>query len=95
MTSGNAEGKEIAPGEIRRCRKGWALRTIGFLETGAREAFLAGKVGVEDTKAILEQTKKAKESCQSGDVNACEVLAQLTADLSQESLDEAEAESQG
>ncbi len=94
MTSGNAEGKEIAPDKIGGCRREWALRTIGFLETGARQAFLAGEVGVEDTKTILSQMKKAKESCQSGDVNACEVLAQLTADLSQESLEETEAESQ-
>ena len=95
MTSGNADGKDeniIAPDEIARCDRERALRTIGFLDTGVRQAFLAGEVGVEDTKTILDQMKKAKERCQSGDVNACQVLAQLTADLSQESLEEAESQ---
>lgn len=95
MTSGNADVKEedtIAPDEIGGCDKERALRTIGFLETGVRQAFLVGEVGVEDTKAILDQMKKARERCQSGDVNACQVLAQLTADLSQESLEEAESQ---
>ena len=68
------------------------MRTIGFLETGVRQAFLAGEVGVEDTQTILDQMKKARERCQSGDVDACQVLAQLTADLSQESSEETEAQ---
>jgi len=95
VTSRNAEGKGesvIAPDEIGGCNKERALRTIGFLDTGVRQAFLAGEVGVEDTKTILDQMKKARERCQSGDVNACQVLAQLTAGLSQESLEEAESQ---
>lgn len=59
---------------VNACSPKHALRTIRLLEKGARQAFLDGEVGLEDTKVILDRVKEAVQRCQAGDANACQVL---------------------
>ena len=73
----------IIPEETGRCNREQAMRTMRLLEKGVRQAFLDGEVTVGDTEAILDRVNKAKERCESGDVSACEVLADLTTELTQ------------
>lgn len=73
----------VIPGEEESCNREEALKTIRLLEKGSRQAFLDGEVSVEDTKRILDRVKEAKESCETGDVNACLVLDELVAQLTE------------
>jgi len=65
------------------CDKEHALRTMRLLERGARQAFLDGELGIEDTKLILDRVKEAKQRCEAGDVNSCLVLNELVTGLTE------------
>ena len=65
------------------CNKEQALRTIDIIEKGARHAFLDGDVSAEDTMAILDRVREAKERCTVGDANACQILTELVNALSE------------
>lgn len=92
MDDRNLQKKEegpVIPAEERSCNREQAMRTIRLLEKGSRQAFLDGEISVEDTKAILDRAKEAKEHCEAGDVNACLVLDELVAQLT-ESISDSE-----
>ena len=86
MDDRNLQKKEkgpVIPAEERPCNREQALRTIRLLEKGGRQAFLDGEISVEDTKVMLGRVEEARESCEAGDINACLVLNELVAKLTE------------
>jgi len=73
----------VIPRAEQPCNKEQALRTIRLLEKGSRQAFLDGEISVEDTKVMLDRVEKAREHCEAGNVNACLVLNELVAKLTE------------
>jgi len=67
-----------------KCNKEQALLTMRLLEKGTRQGFLDGELGVEETQARLDSIREARERCEAGDVNACLVMSDLLAGLTQE-----------
>ena len=72
---------KVVEGTQNRCDRDQALTTLNLLEKGAKRAFLEDELGVEETKNILDQITRARESCQAGDSNACEILNSLVQNL--------------
>ena len=86
MDNRNLQKGEEGPATPRAeqpCNKEQALRTIRLLEKGSRQAFLDGEISVEDTKVMLDRVEEARERCEAGDVNACLVLNELVAKLTE------------
>ena len=86
MDDRNLQKKEegpATPAEERPCNREQALRTIRLLEKGSRQAFLDGEISVEETEAMLNRVEEARERCEAGDVNACIVLNELVAKLTE------------
>lgn len=86
MQEKNPEKKQeepVIPVEEVLCNREQVLRTMRLLEKGSQQAFLDGEISVEDTKRILDRVKEAKERCEAGDVNACLVLDELVAQLTE------------
>jgi len=65
------------------CDRGRALEALAALETGVRQRFLNDEASIEHTKATLDCIKEANKQCEAGDVSACEVLANLVGELTQ------------
>lgn len=59
------------------CNKDEALRTMDLLELGARQGFLSRQLSLEETAAILECIEEKRQTCEAGDLSACEALDQL------------------
>lgn len=75
--------EELAIPADEACNTAHVLRTIRLLEKGARQAFLDGDVTVDNTKAILDRVKEAKQHCKAGDVNTCLILQELVKGLTE------------
>ena len=86
MDEKNTEKKEkepVIPTKELPCDRQQALRAIHLLEKGTKQAFLDGELSAKDTDAILGRTKEAKQYCEAGDANACAVVGDLMARLTQ------------
>jgi len=85
MQKKNVNKKEEKPNPDLEwgCDRGRALEALAALETGVRQRFLNNEASIEHAKASLDRIKEAKERCEAGNVSACEVLANLVGELTQ------------